>query len=223
MNPRIFVIGDVHGCNKTLHEMIFKVIRLRTVDRLYLLGDLIDRGPGSREVLDTIMRLQSAGYFIRSVRGNHEEMLLDACRNRNGFLLWIENGGRATLQSFGVEDPCEIPIPYRRFLADLPYHILLDDFVISHAGINCLADDPFSDTFSMLWGRELPVIPERIGNRRVICGHTVHTLADIQNSLHATLIPLDAGCVFSGRAGFGNLAALEVRSMTIHHTPNIDL
>lgn len=222
MNPRTFVTGDVHGCARTLHELIFKVIRLRAVDRLYFLGDLIDRGPGSKEVLDTIIRLQSAGYFIRSVRGNHEEMLLNACRDRDSFLLWIENGGQATLRSFGVEDPCEIPIPYQRFMADLPYHILLDDFVICHAGINCAAPDPFSDTFSMLWGRDLPVIPERLGNRRVICGHTVHTLADIRNRLHSPGIPLDAGCVFAGRSGLGNLVALEIGTMTIHHTLNID-
>jgi serine/threonine protein phosphatase 1 len=187
------------------------------------LGDLVDRGPRSKEVLDTIIKLQAAGYFIRSIRGNHEEMLLNACRDRNSFQLWIETGGFATLKSFGVEDACEIPSIYLKFLYSFPYYILLDKFLLCHAGINCNATDPFSDTEALLWSRGLPVIPEKIGNRRIICGHTVQTLADISNSLNSNRILLDGGCVFRDRDGLGNLIALELDTMTLHHTEYIDL
>jgi serine/threonine protein phosphatase 1 len=223
MGTRTFVIGDVHGCALTLQHLLFKVIRLRHSDKVYLLGDLIDRGPRSKEVLDTIIRLQSAGYFINSVKGNHEEMLLNACRNRNEFLLWLGNGGDSTLRSFNVEDACEIPLSYRKFLDHLPYYITLDDFILSHAGVNCNAPDPFSDTNSMLWGRDLQAIPVRIGNRRVICGHTVHSLSEIAASLASTQISLDAGCVFKERGALGNLVALETDTMIIRHTANIDI
>lgn len=222
MSSRTFVIGDVHGCALTLQHLIFKIIRLRNTDRLYFLGDLIDRGPRSKEVIDTIMRLQSAGYFIRSIRGNHEEMLLDACRNRDRFLLWLENGGAATLKNFVVEDACEIPILYRNFMAALPFYILLDNYVLCHAGINCMAADPFADTDAMLWSRDIPVIPERIGNRRIICGHTVHTITEISKSLESDRISLDSGCVFTGGSSFGNLVALEIGSMALYHTSNLD-
>jgi serine/threonine protein phosphatase 1 len=222
MSTRTFVIGDVHGCALTLQHLLFKVVRLRHSDKVYLLGDLIDRGPRSKEVLDTILRLQSAGYSINSVKGNHEAMLLNACSNRDEFFMWLENGGDATLRSFDVEDACEIPLPYRKFLESLPYYILLDGFVLCHAGINCNAAAPFHDTHSMLWGRNLPAIPERIGERRVICGHTVHSLSEITESLGATRISLDAGCVFKERGALGNLVALETGTMTIYHSVNMD-
>jgi serine/threonine protein phosphatase 1 len=223
MSTRTLIIGDVHGCALTLQHLLFKVIRLRHSDRTYLLGDLIDRGPRSKEVLDTIIRLQSAGYSINSVRGNHEEMLLNACSNRNEFILWLENGGDATLRSFDVEDACEIPLSYRKFLDSLPYYILLDSFVLCHAGINCTAPDPFADTVSMLWGRDLPAIPERIGNRRVICGHTVHRLSEISANLETNVITLDGGCVFTESNALGNLVALELETKTVHHSCNIDI
>lgn len=223
MAPRTFIIGDVHGCVYTLRHLLFRVIRLRSSDRLYFLGDLVDRGPGTKEVLDTIIRLQSAGYSIHSVRGNHEQMLLESCSNRNSFHLWMENGGIQTLKSFGVEDACEIALPYQRFLSGLPHYILLDRFVLCHAGINCQAADPFSDTESMLWSRDLPVIPSRIGDRKIICGHTVHSLAEISESLAGDRITIDGGCVFSERKQLGNLVAIEIDSLTIHHTRNIDV
>jgi serine/threonine protein phosphatase 1 len=221
MKSRIFVIGDVHGCALTLQHLIFKVIRLRTSDRLYFLGDLIDRGPRSMEVIDTLKRLKSAGYYIKSVKGNHEEMLLDACCNMNR-LLWLENGGWSTLHSFGVGDASAIPSNYLKFIATFPHYILLDEFVLCHAGINCTTADPFADTHAMLWGRDLNVIPEKIGNRKVICGHTVQNLAGITASLDSHRIFLDGGCVFNQPGFPGMLVALEIGTMKLFHTRNID-
>jgi len=222
MTSRNFVIGDVHGCAQTLQQLIFKVIRVRHTDTLYFLGDLIDRGPRSRETLETIIRLKSAGYSVLSIRGNHEEMMLNACRNRTESLLWLENGGLATLRNFNVEDACEIPIETRKFLAGLPYYILLDRFILCHAGINCLAENPLEDHEAMIWSRNLPVMPERLGGRRVICGHTVHTLEEIRSSMESDRIFLDNGCVFKDMKGLGNLVALEIGSMTLYKTENID-
>lgn len=223
MVARTFIIGDVHGCALTLQRLLFEELRLSRHDRLYLLGDLIDRGPRSREVLETLMRLISAGYSINSIRGNHEEMVLNACRNRDFFLLWIENGGKATLQSFGAEDACEIPHRYIQFLSTFPHYIQLEKFILCHAGLNCLAPDPLSDTESMLWGRDLPVIPERLGGRRVICGHTVLPFPKIVAGLSSDRIILDGGCVFTGREGYANLVALELETMTLYKSSNCDL
>lgn len=222
MIRRIFVIGDVHGCALTLQHLIFKVISIRRTDTLYFLGDLIDRGPRSREALETIIRLRSAGYSVTSIRGNHEEMMLNACSNRTESLRWLENGGVATLKSFGVEDACEIPIETRKFIADFPYFILLDRFILCHAGINSLAENPLDDQEAMIWSRSLPVIPERLGGRRLICGHTVHTLEEIKTSMGSERIFLDNGCVFNGNPGLGHLVALELETMTLYNTGNID-
>lgn len=222
MSTRSFVIGDVHGCALTLHQLLFQILKIRRSDRIYLLGDLIDRGPRSKDVLDTLMRLRSAGYAIKSVRGNHEEMLLHACRDRDSFRLWMLNGGAQTLASFNVEDACEIPLLYRNFIADLPYYLEHDRFVLVHAGINWNAADPYADHETMLWSRNRPAHGNPPGNKRVICGHTSLPLADIRKSLTTDCIALDGGCVYTQHPSLGRLVALEIETMTLHNAPCCD-
>ena len=222
-NPtRRFVIPDIHGCALTLDRLLRQVIRLTRRDELYLLGDYIDRGPRSKEVLEILMALAMKGYRVYPLRGNHEEMLLGSCRDRDQFRLWTMNGGRQTLASFGVEDPCEIPIQYRRFLADLPYYRVIEGFVLVHASLNFSLPDPFIDRLAMLWDRSLDVRPELIGGRKVIGGHTPMTREELRRMLDTDRIVLDNGCVYVERSGMGNLVALELDSMTLHFQENID-
>src|SRR5450631_3630226 len=136
MPPRTFVIGDIHGCAATLRRLVDETLRPVLNDRIYLLGDLIDRGPDSKGVLDFIFELRERGLPVSSVRGNHEEMCLQACDDPYYLGLWAANGGLATLESFQADGPGDIPHPYRAFLGSLPLYILLDDFVIVHAGLN---------------------------------------------------------------------------------------
>src|SRR4051794_19819274 len=117
MSGRSFAIPDIHGCAATFRRLVNMTLRAVAGDTLYLLGDTIDRGPDSRGVLEEIMSLRREGIAVVALRGNHEDMLLKACRDRDDFRLWMLNGGGATLQSFGVEDACEIPRLYRELLA----------------------------------------------------------------------------------------------------------
>ncbi len=68
---RKLAIGDIHGCNKTFKALLDQ-INLSKDDELTLLGDYIDRGPDSKGVIDTIINLQSSGYQVRALRGNHD-------------------------------------------------------------------------------------------------------------------------------------------------------
>lgn len=219
---RRFVIPDIHGCALTLDRLLREVIHLKRRDELYLLGDYIDRGPRSREVLDILMGLVMKGYRVFPVRGNHEEMFLESCHDRDMFRMWVRNGGRAALDSFGVEDACEIPLPYRRFMAEMPYYRILPDFVLVHASLNFAIPAPFADREAMLWSRSLEVRKELIGDRRVIGGHTPMSRAEIVRGLATDRIVLDNGCVYPERAGMGCLAALELDSMTLSFQENID-
>ncbi|RII28297.1 MAG: serine/threonine protein phosphatase [Geobacter sp.] len=223
MKPRRFVVGDIHGCARTFRRLVTEVIRLRPGDELYLLGDLLDRGPDSKGVLDFIFELRAQGYFVMSVRGNHEEMCLQAGNDLSYLELWLANGGLATLNSFAAEAPGEIPHKYRFFLSCLPYYLLLDDFVIVHAALNFDRADPFEDQETMIWQRECSVDCSRIGGRRIINGHTAISRSRLEASLGSDRIMLDNGCVFVGRAGLGSLAALELNTMTISYQANIDI
>jgi serine/threonine protein phosphatase 1 len=220
--PRRLVIPDIHGCDRTFRCLVHEVLRLERRDTLYLLGDLIDRGPGSREVVDEIVRLDREGFGVHPLRGNHEEMLLAACRDRGMFRVWMLNGGSATLASFGVEDPCELSGAYRDFFSRLPTHIILDDYVLVHAGLNFLADDPFSDAEAMLWSRRYEVDRSRIGGRRLICGHTPQGLDAIRKSLATDRIMLDNGCVYGTGGGLGSLTALDLDTLTLFTQERLD-
>jgi serine/threonine protein phosphatase 1 len=108
-------------------------------------------------------------------------------------------------------------------MGSLPLYILLDDFVIVHAGLNFERPDPFDDTVAMLWTRSPRVERQNIGGRRLICGHTPVPLGQLEASLNSSKIMLDNGCFFVGRPGMGSLVALELETMLIHRQENIDL
>lgn len=221
-SPRIFIIGDIHGCAATLRRLVDGTLRPLPADRIYLLGDLIDRGPDSKGVLDFIFELRERGLSVTSIRGNHEEMCLQSGLDLHYRELWKANGGIATLASFLADGPGDIPKRYHDFLESLPFYILLEDFVIVHAGLNFDIQNPFLDTDAMLWARSSYVDRQLIGGRRLICGHTPVTRTCLHASLNSSKIMLDNGCVFGGIPEMGNLAALELESMTLFLQPNID-
>ena len=82
MNNRLFAIGDIHGCFDSLKELIEHKIHLQKNDKLILLGDYIDRGDKSKEVIDFIIKLQEDGYDLVPLLGNHESMLLNVHKNK---------------------------------------------------------------------------------------------------------------------------------------------
>ncbi|MBK5276238.1 MAG: serine/threonine protein phosphatase [Desulfuromonadales bacterium] len=223
MSSRTFVIGDIHGCAATLRRLVEKQLRPTQADRICLLGDLIDRGPDSRGVLDFIFEMQDTGLEVASVRGNHEEMLLQAEFGQSYLDMWYNNGGLATLASFQADGPGDIPHLYRAFLDSLPFHIPLDRFIIVHAGLNFDRPNPFEDTSAMLWTRSPFVDRQRINGRQLVCGHTTVSRSQVEASLTSDKIMLDNGCVFVDQPGRGCLAALELESMALFFQENVDL
>jgi len=222
MPPRRFVVGDIHGCENTFRTLLHDVLQLQPTEELYLLGDLIDRGPGSKGVLDEILRLRRQGFAVDALRGNHEEMLLRAGESQDFLDLWMTNGGGRTLDSFNMEDPDDIPYSYRNYLLTLPNYIILEDFILVHACLNFDIPDPFADTETMLWGRSCKVRKDLIGGRKLICGHTPVSRQTLLKSLKTSRIMLDNGCVYKGMSGLGSLAALELDSMNVYFQENLD-
>ena len=86
---RLLAVSDIHGCFATFYELIIKLIDLKRTDQLVLLGDYIDRGEQSREVIDFIIDLTEKGFDIIALRGNHEQMLLDAYHDQEELYLWL--------------------------------------------------------------------------------------------------------------------------------------
>jgi serine/threonine protein phosphatase 1 len=223
-NSRTIVIADIHGCNRTLRHLIFEVVRLKKHDTLYLLGDMIDRGLDSKGVIDTIIELQTSGYDVRAIRGNHEQLLLTYMLDPRyeNLAIWLANGGDATLQSYGVDTPEEL-VELLRFLNSLPLYRTTDSHIFVHAGMDFKRDDPFSGEDAILWKRGGDVNEAKLNGRVLVSGHTPQSLLQIRRSLGRPHIRLDNGCVQGGpKPRLGNLVALELESGVLHVQENIE-
>jgi serine/threonine protein phosphatase 1 len=221
--PKRYVIGDVHGCLLTLKKMLFEVLKIEKYDEVYFLGDYIDRGPRIKETIDLLLELKSSGYNLHFLMGNHENMLINTYFKNQDTKLWYSNDGRSTLASFGLNEIQELPEEYLNFFDNLKYYFEIEGFVLTHAGLNFDIENPYEDTYSMLWTRSKFVNKEKIGGRRLISGHTPHLLQDIFSSLKSDKIQLDGGCVYYNiHAGAGYLVALELDSMTLYPVQNVE-
>ena|SRR5688572_22293029 len=213
---RTFVIPDIHGNNKLFRKAL-KEVGLRKSDRLILLGDLIDRGRESKEVLDTIFMLMETGFDIKVIRGNHEQMLLDALADNKTIGFWLVNGGDRTLSSFLTSSIDKIPIKYINFINSLPYYVEVNNCILVHAALNMRTENPFSDIKTMLWERN----PEKVanlkwlGNRTIIHGHQPRSQADIEHSIAGgdKILGIDNGTYLQA-PGFGSLCIYELETKT---------
>lgn len=225
MIGRRFAVGDIHGCGLTFRHLIEEVLQISTEDDVFLLGDYVNRGPNSKMVIDYILELREQGYHITTLKGNHEEMMLDAREDAQGLSFWKLVGGVETMESFEVNHPDDIPERYFYFLERLIPYIELTDYYLVHAGFNFSAPDPLRDTHSMLWQKQYTVDKAWLGNRKLVQGHVPTALETIKRQADdpATVkFVLDAGCVYWDRPGMGYLAAMDLDTRQIFHTHNRD-
>lgn len=216
-------ISDIHGCSHTFHALLDR-LSLSKNDRLYLIGDYIDRGPGSKEVVDTIMAMQKAGYHLRLLRGNHEDMLLEGLTDDQVHYTWTAlNGGNETLQNFSINHAREFPKKYLEFFKQLEWYIELEDYILVHAGFDFSGPDPFSNYSEMVWIREFQVDKEQTGNRKIIHGHTPVPFHEIHKAVRSgnNSINIDNGCVYPYE-GLSGLVALNLDNLELIRQPNID-
>ncbi len=206
---RVFAIGDIHGCYDAFQQMLFAEIKVRKEDEIYCIGDYIDRGPDSKRVVDTIISLQQKGFRIHTLRGNHEQMMMDSEEDEISFNRWNNNGGAATLESFGAKGYRSIPKSYKLFFESTKYFINTDDYIFVHAGLNFSLPDIFEDKEAMLWMRDFYPQQYVIGKKILIHGHTPQPLHDIF-AQNGNCINIDGGCVYNNRKFLGNLIAISL-------------
>ncbi|MFO0878059.1 MAG: metallophosphoesterase family protein [Gemmataceae bacterium] len=207
---RTLVIGDMHGCFNALVTLL-DLVQPNSEDRLITLGDYVDRGPQSREVLDQLIDLYTAGQLI-PLRGNHDEMMWLSRYHREERRLWLRFGGVQTLESYG-HHPSEVEysrVPERHW--DFLEHNLLDFYeterhLFAHASI--LPDVPLAEQGRevLLWKRLIGPVAHCSG-KTLICGHTRQD----------TGYPLDLGTVICIDTAIyeehGWLTCLDVESGT---------
>jgi serine/threonine protein phosphatase 1 len=225
---RRFAISDLHGCNRTFQALL-ETLRFDKNDVLYLLGDLVDRGPDSKGVIDTVWHLLKEGYTVRCLRGNHEQMMLNARTDPENRRHWMINGGGVAFESFEVPRLTDIPVNYFEWLENLPCYFDLDDYLLVHAGFDFQQPNPLSDTESMLWirGWYKQIDHEWLGKRAIIHGHTPVDRKDIglqlENLTRDRVLNIDNGCVFArNRPGLGHLCAFDLDEWKLYFQPNCE-
>lgn len=229
--PKRFALSDIHGNAKSFQRLV-ENLQLQKGDELFLLGDYIDRGPDSKGVIDFIWKLESWGIKVQSLRGNHEQIMLDA-RKRGGDYAqhWIQrSGGEETLRSFGPNIAFEeVDDRYWQWMENLPFYLELPHYFLVHAGLNFRAEKPLEERESMIWIRRWydDFVPAEIGGRRMLHGHTPQYEEDIRlrkDQLDSfPVLNIDNGCYQYDRPGRGQLCAFDMNAETLHFQENIDI
>ena len=217
----IFAIGDIHGCLKqlvTLQDKIFNYPQYnKEEDLLLYLGDYIDRGPSSKDVINHILQLQTEGIKSIFLMGNHEQFMIDFLFNKiNNLSNWIINGADQTFKSYdievaefikeGFED--EIVDKLRNdFLSRLPKeHIyffnnfkltyIMGDYLFVHAGINPEKSLSEQNKMDFLWSRSDKFFDKNFEFEKIIVhGHSPEK--EVVNFPYR--INVDIGSFFSGK------------------------
>lgn len=190
---RLIAIGDIHGCFHTLKNLLAKVNYASATDILVFVGDYIDRGPFSCEVVEFIKHLQHQVGKDKCVclRGNHEQMAIDAGGTEDP--LWMQNGGYATIYSYekaGIDIANSIS-----WFKTLPLVYDTPEIIFCHAG---LAKPQLKDNteFDILWSREWLKDTEP-REKQVVFGHTPNRKG-LAYAVPTGDICIDSACYYGG-------------------------
>jgi serine/threonine protein phosphatase 1 len=212
---RIYAIGDVHGRVDLLDGVFSRIdadLATYPVDRplQVLLGDYVDRGPCSREVIDCLLtrgRLQE----LVCLKGNHESCLLNFLRNPSTLPQWQQLGGLETLLSYGVvpnTGSCDqdhwqtatafaaaLPTSHREFLMALRSSFTYGDYFFVHAGVRPGIPLSKQKDDDLLWIREDFLLYEQRFEKIIVHGHT----PVLQPERRPNRINIDTGAYATGR------------------------
>ena len=216
-NERIYAIGDIHG-RLDLFEQLVAAIAQDSAQRpparvrLVLLGDIIDRGPDSAEIVARCRALAAASEDFIVLRGNHEQAMADALRgDAIAFEFWLRFGGDATLRSWGVPEETlaaddladllraarqQVPAELLTWLGALPLSLKVGDYLFVHAGIRPGVGLWRQSREDILWIREEFLDSDADHACIVVHGHSISEDApDVRHNR----IGIDTGAYRTGR------------------------
>ncbi len=216
---RRFAISDVHGCYYTFKALI-EQLRLDKSDQVFLVGDMVNRGPYSDKVLDHIIHLQQEGFQLYLIRGNHEQAILNTVKKSSG----QRKVALKSYNSLSLLDENNIKTSYQKLLEASYHYIELDQFFLVHAGFNPKKSLCFSDTFSMMNIRHFKAKKKALKGKAIIIGHTPTDLTVINDRIkrEKKKICIDNGCVNDRVLNQGNLICLDLDRWSIIVQHNIE-
>ena len=203
---RLLAIGDIHGCFTAL-SALWSVVKPSKGDTVVFLGDYVDRGAQSKEVLDCLANEAARPNRI-FLRGNHEVMMLGAAEDPFRTESWKQCGGWDTLLSYGIRGGVDwaskIPEAHWKFLETTARYYETEKHIFVHA---CLDPELKLERQSddMLYWQTFDQLQPHHSGKKVVCGHT--TLSD------GAIVDVGYGvCIETGVAYGGWLTCLDVQS-----------
>jgi serine/threonine protein phosphatase 1 len=172
-----YVIADMHG-RDDLFDAALLLLGQRAPGRLIVLGDFIDRGPGSARLVEMLSGGPPADWRWTVLLGNHEAMMLEVLGGRFDALdWWVGNGGGATLASYGYGpgdpiEPIKVPARHLLWLAALPLVTSDAHRIYVHAGVNPDVELARQKREELIWKRYPRDDTRGLGDRHVVHGHT---------------------------------------------------
>lgn len=169
-NARRIVISDVHGHYDTLMALL-NAIAPSQDDQIYFLGDLIDRGPKSAQVVEFVKQNSYA-----CLMGNHEQMMLDSFPKGQVYppamQAWLYNGGQETLESYGE---LGVSLEHLDWIQNLPAYLDLGDAWLVHAGVNPDLPIEAQTTQEFCWIRKEfhSIRKPYFADKLIVTGHTI--------------------------------------------------
>jgi len=216
-NYRLYVVGDIHGRRDLLTRLLSMIEENAArypdkVKRLIFLGDYVDRGVESKEVLERLIQPFAAGLNPVFLRGNHDDRLLSFLKGDLSVApAWLQLGGASTLASyglnpFGATDPKKLPALQKSFAKAFPashlaflketlYAVTYGDYYFVHAGVRPGIPLAKQKPADQMWIRgDFLNHPKGLG-KMIVHGHTIQTNPEIK----ANRIGIDTGAFATGK------------------------
>ena len=210
LGHRVYAIGDIHGRYDLLDELL-RAIEVDDASRggahtvLVFLGDYVDRGPRSKQVIDRLIDGPLPGSEAHFLKGNHEVMLQNFLRDPLEREIWVRNGGSEALLSYGVEPSlvrlaakgnahallaCAVELAegmgdkHLSFLAHLEYWIRIGGYIFVHAGIRPGLPMEKQSPDDLLWIRSEFLTWRGDHEAVIVHGHTpVKSIENLENRI----------------------------------------
>lgn len=185
----LYAIGDIHGSFQSL-KSLFTYCDFSKDDTIVFLGDYVNKGLNSREVVEFLIKYSKELNLI-FLKGNHEILMLEARKKESVFKEWCTFGGDKTLESYNVNNldvwVDSIPLEHWAFLENGESFYMNGDYVFVHAGLEKGKELHEQNMHHLFWKKyETPEMV--LENKTVICGHTSRKNGEIANFGHTICI-----------------------------------
>ncbi len=198
----LYFVGDIHGYLNRLVSLI-QAIReeLREDDTIVFLGDYIDRGDSSYEVIEFLIELSRRQKTV-FLKGNHEDMMLKYLKGNDHNGIFLYNGGDDTIRSYRKNTGSfRLPWHHQEFFSRLRLYYEGEDFIAVHAGLNPAVESPASqDEHDLLWIRDRFFRSSKLWEKTVIFGHTPTSYMGQSDPVYIdeyrNIIGIDSGVIY---------------------------